>query len=220
MLNKILLKIFGVRLITSQCGEDLIIESLIPNKIDGFYVDVGANHPIKYNNTNLFYNKGWSGINIEPNHSRMWLFKLLRKRDVNLNVGIGKTQSVIDFNIFKESTLSTFDNIAAEKYIKMGHLLNKTIKIPILPLKDILEKHANNREIDIMSIDTEGFDMEVLESNDWNKFRPRFLIIETLEYSKNDGVKKLNNIFDPYLEKVGYKKIAETYINTIYEKTH
>lgn len=209
-----------MRLVTSQCGEDLIIESLMPHKTNGFYVDVGANHPIKYNNTHLFYNKGWTGINIEPNHSRMWLFNIFRKRDINLNVGIGQTESIMNFHIFKESTLSTFDDVAAEKYIKMGHPLDKMVKIPIIPLKDILKKHAGNREIDIMSIDTEGFDMEVLESNDWNTYRPRFLIIETLEYSKDDTAKKLNDIFDPYTEKIGYKKIAETYINTIYEKTH
>lgn len=220
MLNKILLKIFGTRLVTSQCGEDLIIESLMPHKTNGFYVDVGANHPIKYNNTHLFYNKGWTGINIEPNHSRIWLFNIFRKRDINLNVGVGQKESIMNFHIFKESTLSTFDDVAAEKYIKMGHPLDKTVKIPIIPLKDILKKHAGNREIDIMSIDTEGFDMEVLESNDWNTYRPRFLIIETLEYSKDDKAKKLNDIFDPYTEKIGYKKIAETYINTIYEKTH
>lgn len=220
MLNKILLKLFGLRLISSQCGEDLIIESLIPQKKNGFYVDIGANHPVKYNNTLLFYKKGWTGINIEPNHSRIWLFNLLRKRDINLNVGIGKTDSVMNFHVFKESTLSTFDDSAADKYVKMGHPLDKTIKIPIVPLKKILEKHAANTEIDILSMDTEGFDMEVLESNDWTKYRPRFLIIETLEYDKNEAGKKLNNLFDPYLEKIGYKKFAETYINTIYEKMY
>ena len=64
-INKILLKIFGVRLLTSQNGEDLIIESLIPEQKKGFYVDIGANHPIKLNNTFLFYSKGWKGINIK-----------------------------------------------------------------------------------------------------------------------------------------------------------
>ncbi len=102
----------------------------------------------------------------------------------------------------------------------MGHPLKETIKIPIKPLKNILEEHAKGKEIDIMSIDTEGFDMEVLESNDWTKFRPRFLIIETLEYSRDEEGKKLNDTFDSYAEKIGYKKFAETYINTIYEKLH
>lgn len=220
MLNKLLLKIFGLRLVAGQCGEDLILEALLPYKKNGFYVDVGANHPIKFNNTHLFYKKGWSGINIEPNNSRMWIFNLLRKRDINLNVGIGKETSEIDFYVFKESTLSTFEKSASEEYQKMGHALKKVIKIQILPLKEILQKYASQKEIDILSIDTEGFDMEVLESNDWNKFRPRFLIIETLEY-RNDGTgKKLNEQFDPYMEKIGYKKVAETYINTLYEKTY
>lgn len=220
MLNKILLKLFGVRIISSQCGEDLIIESILFTKKNGFYVDVGANHPIKYNNTLLFHNKGWTGINIEPNHSRMWLFNLLRRKDINVNVGIGKQKSEMKFYVFKESTLSTFDEKAALEYQKMGHPLKKTIVIPISPLKDILAKHAERKEIDFMSIDTEGFDMEVLESNDWTKFRPRFLIIETLEYNKDGDGKKLNSIFDPYAEKIGYKKFAETYINTIYEKLY
>jgi len=220
MLNKILLKIFGVKLVCSQYGEDLIIESLLPQKKDGFYIDIGANHPIKYSNTFLFYRKGWKGINVEPNPSRIWLFNIFRKRDLNLNIGIGKNKSEINFYIFKESTLSTFDKIASEEYKSMGHPIKKVIKIPITPLSEIIEKHANQKEIDILSIDTEGYDMEVLESNDWNKFRPRFLIIETLEYKKDGAGKKLNNIFDPYTEKIGYRKIADTYINTIYEKTY
>lgn len=220
MINKILLKLFGLRLVSSQCGEDLILESLMSNQKNGFYVDVGANHPIKFNNTLLFYKKGWNGINIEPNNSRMWLFNFLRRRDVNLNVGIGKKKSEIDFYVFKESTLSTFEKTASDEYQKMGHNLKKTIRIQISPLREILETYAKGKEIDILSIDTEGFDMEVLESNDWNKFRPRFLIIETLEY-RNDGKgKKLNYLFDPYLEKNGYRIAAETYINTIYEKTY
>jgi len=220
MLNKILLKIFGVRLISSQYGEDFIIESLLPNKKDGFYVDVGANHPIKFNNTFLFYTKGWWGINIEPNISRIKFFNILRRRDINLNVGIGKTSSEIDFHVFKESTLSTFDVDASKEYQNMGHKLKNIVKIKTVPLREILQKYANGIDIDILSIDTEGLDMQVLESNDWEKFRPRFLIIETLEYRNDGSGKKINEIFDLYLERVGYKKIADTYINTIYEKVY
>ena len=220
MLNKILFKLFGVRLISSQCGEDLIVESLLPFKKNGFYVDVGANHPIKYNNTLLFHNKGWKGINIEPNPSKKWLFRLFRNHDINLNVGVGQEKSEIDFYVFNESTLSTFDNGSAEEFKKIGHQILKTIKIPVLPLKEILAKYANNKEIDLMTIDTEGFDMEVLKSNDWGKFKPSFIILETLEYRENNTGKKLNDIFDPYMESVGYKKIADTYINTIYEKNN
>jgi FkbM family methyltransferase len=201
----------------SQTGEDLIIETM-NNKEHGFYVDIGANHPKKINNTYLFYKKGWTGINIEPNPSRIWRFKLWRKRDINLNIGIGPNKSEMDFYSFKESTLSTFDKSSSESYEKMGHKIKNVIKIPVSPLKEILNQYASNKEIDILSVDTEGFDMEVLESNDWNKFKPNFIILETIEYERNGGGKKLNHIFDPYLKEKGYEKIAETYINSIYAK--
>jgi len=220
MFNKILFKLFGVRLIGSQCGEDLIIESFLPFKKDGFYVDVGANHPIKFNNTLLFHNKGWKGINIEPNPKKKWLFNLFRNKDTNLTIGIGKEKSEMDFYVFDESTLSTFDENSVKEFKKIGHIVTNIIKVPILPLKDVLEKYAGEREIDLMSVDTEGYDMEVLQSNDWKKFRPRFIIIETLEYREGNTGKKLNDIYDKYMNEIGYNKIADTHINTIYEKSY
>lgn len=218
MLNKIMHKLLGVRFISSQCGEDLIIESLIPFQKDGLYVDVGANHPIKYSNTFLFKMKGWKGINIEPNPRRMKLFNILRRKDINLNIGIGSEKSEMDFYVFDEHTLSTFDINSVNEFKKIGHKVKKVIKVNILPLKDIFEKHCINKQIDILSIDTEGYDLEVLKSNDWNMFRPRFVIIETLEYRKDGEGNKLNDIFDPFMENIRYRKIADTYINTIYEK--
>ena len=220
MVNKILHKIFGVRLISSQCGEDLIIESLLPSKKDGFYVDIGAHHPIKYNNTLLFHNKGWKGINIEPNPSKKWLFKLLRNKDINLTMGVGPEKTEKDLYIFDESTLSTFDKNSAEEFEKIGHRILKTIKIPIVPLKEILSEHAGDREIDILSVDTEGYDLEVLKSGDWDKFRPHFVILETLEYREGNTGKKLNDTYDVYMSGIGYNKIADTHINTIYEKNY
>lgn len=220
MLNKILLKLFGVRIIYSQFGEDFIIESLIPKQKTGIYVDIGANHPIKFSNTLLFYKKGWRGINIEPNTSRIKLFNILRRRDTNLNIGIGEKESEMYFNIFKESTLSTFDQKAATEYKNMGHKLDKVVRVPVLPLSKVFDLHIKDKNIDIMSVDTEGFDMIVLKSNDWNKYRPRFIILETLEYRNDGNGKKLNDTYDEYMNNIGYKKIADTYINTIYEKTH
>ena len=44
---------------------DLIIDHLLINTKKGIYIDVGCNHPIKYNNTYLLYKKGWRGINID-----------------------------------------------------------------------------------------------------------------------------------------------------------
>jgi FkbM family methyltransferase len=220
MINKILHKLFGVRVISSQCGEDLIIESFFPAKKDGLYVDVGAHHPIKFSNTLLFYNKGWRGINIEPDPSKKWLFKIFRFRDINLNMGVGPEKTELDFYSFKTSTLSTFDKKAAEEYQKMGHKVSKVFKIEVLPLKDVFAQHVGDGEVDILSVDVEGYDMEVLKSNDWKKYRPRFIILETLEYRALGEGKKLNGIYDEYMKEIGYRKVADTYINTIYEKNN
>lgn len=220
MINKILFKLFGVRLISSQCGEDLIIESIIPFKKDGFYIDIGANHPIKYSNTFLFHKKGWRGINIEPNPDIIKKFNIYRKKDINLNVGVGSEAGDLDFYVFDENTLSTFDKLSVDEFSKIGHKVVKTIKVPILTLKDILEKHCPGKDIDILSIDTEGYDLEILKSNDWQKFRPRFVIVETLEYRKDGEGKKLNDIFDPFMTNLNYNKVADTHINTIYEKKY
>ncbi len=219
-INKILLKIFGVRLLTSQNGEDLIIESLIPEQKKGFYVDIGANHPIKLNNTFLFYSKGWKGINIEPNPNRLWMFKLLRRRDKTLNVGIGENKSVLPFYIFKDDTLSTFDKGVAEKYEKKGHKIKKIQDVNIVPLADILNTYACKTEIDILSLDTEGMEMTILKSNSWDIYRPKYIILETIDYERYKSGKKTNDIYDPYMESIGYTKIADTNINSIYIKKY
>jgi hypothetical protein len=124
----------------------------------------------------------------------------------------------MDFYVFDESTLSTFDKNSSEEYKKIGHVVTEIIKVPVLPLKEVLEKYAGSREIDLMSVDTEGYDMQVLNSNDWKKFRPGFIILETIEYSKDGKGKKMNDIYDKYMEEIGYAKIADTNINTIYKK--
>ena len=217
-INDIIAKTLKIRIVRgySQCGEDLIIEKLLP-KNEGFYVDIGANHPIRSSNTYLFYKKGWRGINIEPNPSMRWLFKLFRDYDINLNIGIGPKKSEIDLYVFKINTLSTFEKKSADEYQKMGYKLKKIIKVPVFPLKDVLEKYSCEREIDLMSIDTEGYDMEVLKSNDWKKFKPKFIILETTEGAKADKCER-NGMFDEYMAKIGYKIVSNTQLNTIYER--
>ncbi len=67
-----------------------------------------------------------------------------------------------------------------------------------------------------MSIDTEGYEMEILKSNNWNKYRPKIIILETIEKNK-DGLRiKTKNDFKNYLEQNDYTEIADTFINTIY----
>ena len=74
---------------TGQFGEDIIIKKLFaPKKKNGFYVDLGANHPFLHSNTAWFWLNGWSGINIDANLKSISIFNKIRKKDTNLNYAI------------------------------------------------------------------------------------------------------------------------------------
>ena len=68
----------------SQFGEDMIVRHLLADVPIGFYVDIGAHHPVYYSNTYHFYCRGWRGINVDARTGSMELFNLLRPRDINV----------------------------------------------------------------------------------------------------------------------------------------
>ncbi len=200
----------------SQVGEDIILDYLLGGKKNGFYVDIGAYHPVHLSNTCLFYKRGWKGIQIEPDEKRSLLFKKKRPNSITLNLGIGDSVGTSKFYIFKEEALSTFSKEVADLVIKEGHTLVKILEIPMMRLSDVFEKYAKNVQIDFVSIDTEGYDLAVLKTNDWNIFRPTFFVIETAEYSSENLGKKLSSLYDSFMQEKGYEKVADTYLNTIY----
>lgn len=188
----------------SQGNEDILIDKLLNKKKKGFYVDVGSYDPTRFSNTKRFYQRGWSGINIEPNPNRINQFNKSRTRDINLNLGIANKKGELDFFEFDPNTLSTFSKNTAKEYLKQGFTLKKTTKIKVQKLGDVL-KNTAIKHFDFFSIDTEGFDLQVLKSNNWDKFKPKIICIESSQKGIND-----------ILSKLGYKKIYQTYINSIY----
>lgn len=199
----------------SQNGEDLIIDEILGYKRDGFYVDVGAYDPVRFSNTLRFYKKGWRGINIEPNPERFKKFLVSRGGDINLNIGIGKKEKKQDFYRFIPDTLSTFSRADKESYIRQGYKLVDRLGISMAKLKDILYTYCKDKEIDFVSIDTEGSDLEVLMTNDWQKFNPRLICIETISHQKNSiGVE--NAAIYTFLKDRRYKRVYKNGLNSIF----
>lgn len=201
-----------VRKSFSQCREDMIIDKILRQKKRGFYVDVGANDPVRFSNTNRFYLRGWRGINIEPGVSNYQRFLSARKRDININCGVAVIEGQIDYYQFEPSTLSTFSSLEAEGYQQQGFRLVEVKKVKVAPLSKILKKEGVKR-IDFLSVDTEGFDLEVLKSNDWKKYRPRLICVEVATHENTNSAR----VIDDYLSSVGYKLKAQTALNSIYE---
>lgn len=202
----------------SQNGEDLIIDKLLNYKKTGFYVDIGAYDPYRFSNTYRFYKRGWRGINIEPNVHNYKKFITARPKDYNLNIGIGAKRGNLDFyNLFPD-TLSTFSRNDAIKYQKIGFKIIDKSKVKIERLDKILHKFRN-KKIDFLSIDTEGFEMEVLKSNNWKNFKPEIICIESFTF-KSSGLKSRERMeIRRFLSKIGYKKVYANDTNIIYQST-
>ena len=163
----------------SQVGEDVILGSML-RAPHGFYVDVGANHPWRYSNTALLYQRGWRGINIDPNTEAMQRFAQARRRDTNLVCGVGASEGLLTYYRFSDPAVNTFSPTVAEKLRTKKWLVELPAQtVPVFPLAKILAEHVPpSTQIDFMNVDVEGHDLEVLASNDWARFAPTVIAVE------------------------------------------
>ena len=197
----------------SQEGEDMIFRRLFEKQRKGFYVDVGAHHPKRFSNTFFFYKNGWRGINIDAMPNSMSLFNKIRPRDINLEIPVSDKKQKLKYYMFNESALNGFSKELAEKRAdKNGYKIISIKDIETSTLEEILEKHLlYGQEIDFMSIDVEGLDLQVLKSNNWKRFRPKFVLVEILGSSINDIA---NSKEYKYLAGFEYEIFAMT-VNTV-----
>lgn len=201
----------------SQKGEDLEIDRLLNNKRKGFYIDIGAHSPDLFNNTKRFYERGWKGVNVEPNPVLLNVFNEKRKRDLNLNLGIKNGIGVAKFYEFEADSLSTFSENEKNAKLKLGYKLKREHSIRVISLKSLIQKYCKNK-IDFISVDTEGLDLEVLQSNDWKKYRPKLVCVETGEFKnmlKGVDSSKRNKIHD-FMEINDYEEVYTNGLNSIY----
>ncbi len=179
----------------SQFGEDIIIEKFFLDKPDGFYVDVGAFHPKNYSNTYLLYLKGWKGINIDATPGSMEAFKTIRPKDCNLEIPIGVKKQTLTYYMFEEPAFNGFYLDPKHAAFKEGESkipsrLLTTKDITAIPLREILDQYVpKNKQIDLLSVDVEGMDYEVLQSNDWKRYKPSVIVVEDLTFSPENPQK-------------------------------
>ncbi len=197
----------------SQEGEDMILRRLFEKQKTGFYVDVGAHHPKRFSNTFFFYKKGWEGINIDAMPNSMSLFNKIRPGDINLEIPISDKKQKLTYYMFNEPALNTFSKDLADKRDgKNGYKIISKKDMETSTLEEIFEKHLpHGQEIDFMSVDVEGLDLQVLKSNNWKRFRPKFVLVEVL----GSSIKEIANSKEyKYLVGFGYDIFAKA-VNTV-----
>lgn len=202
----------------SQFGEDLILEqafNIIKDK-NISYLDIGANHPYLLSNTYYFYRQGSYGTLIEPDPK---LFKILKKKrplDNVLNIGIGFGKKIVNAKLYIMSNpvLNTFSFEEAKRIeMETKDKIINDVNIELIPINFILEDLRSLPSF--ISIDVEGLDYQILESMDFQKYRPALICAETLTYQPITGGVEIKKIIS-LMKKKKYKIFANTRLNTIF----
>lgn len=194
----------------------MILEEYFQGVNKGFYIDIGAYHPIRYSNTFKFYLKGWHGINIDARPGSMQNFKKVRPKDINLEIAVGNRSECLKYYMFDEPALNGFSKEISEERDRDFHFnILKTVDINLERLEVILDNFLpENTEIHFLSIDVEGLDYEVLLSNNFNKYRPKMILVETSVISEGLAFDSEINIF---LNENGYSLVAKTFRTSFYK---
>lgn len=205
----------------SQEGEDVLMLKLFARLgggaivRGGFFVDVGAHHPVRYSNTCLYSQRfGWTGVNIDPTPGFKVFFDQHRPGDVNLELGIGPEKGELLFHMFDDSALNTFDPVYAEAVKSWGTRTYLGARpVPVDTLANVLDAQAQGRAIDLLSVDAESFDLAVLNSSDWERYRPKVALVEALEPEVEAMLRTELHLF---MGERDYVLYAKTYSTCVY----
>ena len=196
----------------SQNAEDVRLWRVFRTIKNGFYVDVGAADPYVDSVTHLFYEHGWSGINVEPSPCFETLSEA-RTRDVNLRIAIGEAEESVPFFLtYPYLGMSTVDP-AAHANVPQAIERFEEIAVPQRRLESILREHATDRTIHFLKVDVEGAERGVLASSDWASFRPIVVIAEAIE---SCSTSLTHENWESVLLDAGYRFAAFDGINRFY----
>lgn len=160
----------------AQNREDVLLWRALKGIPQGFYVDVGAQDPVGDSVTKAFYDRGWSGINIEPEPSGFRRLREGRPRDLCLNLAVSTSSGTQTFWCVENQGLSTLDPVLASGYKSQGMAVRE-IEVETRPLSQILAEHAPG-EIHFLKVDAEGHEKPVLESCGFARHRPWIVLAE------------------------------------------
>jgi FkbM family methyltransferase len=169
----------------TQNLEDYHLWQALGPKSDGFYIDIGAGHPIADNVSFWFYERGWRGICVEPQPELARIYPHIRPRDTVFDGLVGRTSGVVDFHMVDRlHGFSTTVKSHAEGAQKFG-AGHRTVRMPIVTMAELCERHSVTT-IDFLKIDVEGAEADVLAGNDWSRFRPKVVVLEAIEPGTGD----------------------------------
>jgi FkbM family methyltransferase len=158
-----------------NCLND-ILERVFAGVEHGFYIDVGASDPVHDSVTLHLYERGWRGVNVEPDPLEFERLAAARERDVNLEAAVGSGKEPVAYYPSAVRGHGTLDEALADSRGETA-----TLRIPQIALSRIFEDYAPSEGVDFLKIDVEGWEADVLASADWERDRPRVVVVEAVD---------------------------------------
>ena len=195
----------------SSSNVDLEINIIFYNTKKGVYIDIGCNHPIKYNNTYLLYMKGWNGINIDLDDKSINEFNKLRPNDYNIST-IVSDKSNEEKEIYFYHERSAINTVNKDLIDSRNEKPKKSIFKKTKTLNEIIQNSPfGNKKINLITIDIENHEYEALKDFDFKKYNVDVIVTELHDLSK-----KLE-IYTQSLSYITSSKLYKLLINNNYQ---
>jgi FkbM family methyltransferase len=207
----------------SQNGEDYLLWSFFGGKSAGFYVDIGAFDGIHFSNTYTFEQMGWHGICVEPNPEIFPICRVNRPGAICLPeacTGEPDQQKMKFFvedlgllstAIINEERLVDIEQRYRKRSLEFTGM--KEIQVTAHTFNEMLEQYGpKDKKIDFVSLDTEGNEIDILQSIDFYSYDIRVILVE---YDKIEEQKMSELLW----EKGNYRFVRKTLHNAVFVKT-
>jgi FkbM family methyltransferase len=186
----------------AQNREDVVLWRALKEVGAGRYVEVGGNDPDHCSITRSFYDRGWSGLVIEPEPTFAALQRAARPRDVLAEVAITSKVGPVVLQRFAGTGLSTLDPDIGLSHEAAGFERDE-VTVPGRRLDDVVEEAGFGQgEVHFMVVDVEGLEADVLATVDLALWRPWVLVIEATRPLSQEST---HEAWDPGVLAAGYE---------------
>jgi FkbM family methyltransferase len=169
----------------AQNLEDYHLSLAFAGQQAGTYIDIGGGHPVAGSVSFWFYERGWSGVVVEPQEPLALLHQQVRPRDTIVRGLIGRESgSATLFAVERLHALSTTVQAHADNARDLGAAV-RPVTVRAMTLAELFAAH-DLETVDFLKIDVEGAEADVIAGGDWRRHRPKVVVVEAITPLSNE----------------------------------